>query len=85
LIGKEIGMTFEERYLSKSAFSDTSKEHEMEEVDIGIKIDDLWKEDYDEIGEEMRESEPEDDSKGRPCGRIEWATDWLCTREGDTM
>ncbi len=34
-------MTLGERYLSKSAFSDTSEEHEMEEVDIGIEIDDL--------------------------------------------
>jgi len=41
LIGDEIAMTLGERYLSKSAFSDTSEEHEMEEVDIGIEIDDL--------------------------------------------
>jgi hypothetical protein len=41
LIGEEIGMSFGERYLSKSALSDTSEEHEMEEVDVGIKIDDL--------------------------------------------
>jgi len=34
-------MTFGERYLSESTFSHTSEEHEMEEVDIGIKIDDL--------------------------------------------
>jgi hypothetical protein len=41
LIGKEIGMAFGERYLSKSALSDTSEEHEMKEVDIGVKIYDL--------------------------------------------
>ena len=41
LIGKEIGMTIGEMYLSKSAFSDTSEKHEMEEVDIGVEIDDL--------------------------------------------
>jgi hypothetical protein len=34
-------MTFEERYLSKSAFSHTSEKHEMEKVDIGLEIDDL--------------------------------------------
>jgi len=37
-------MTFRERYLSKSTFSDTSEEHEMEEVDIGVEIDDLCRE-----------------------------------------
>jgi hypothetical protein len=41
LIGEEIGMSLGDSYLSKSAFSDTSEEHEMEEVDIGIEIDDL--------------------------------------------
>ena len=41
MIGEEIGMAFGERYLSKSAFPDTSEEHEMEEVDICVKIDDL--------------------------------------------
>ena len=41
MIGEKIGITPEERYLSKSAFPDTSEEHEMEEVDIGVKIDDL--------------------------------------------
>jgi hypothetical protein len=34
-------MAFGERYLSESAFSDTSEEHEMEKVDIGVEIDDL--------------------------------------------
>jgi hypothetical protein len=38
---KEIRQASEERYLSKSAFSDTSEEYKMEEVDICVKVDDL--------------------------------------------
>lgn len=41
MIVKEIGISFGERYLSESAFSNTSEEHEMEEIDIGVEIDDL--------------------------------------------
>jgi hypothetical protein len=82
LIGKEIGMTFGERYLSKSAFSDTSEEHEMKEVDIGIKIDDLWR----EILGRNRGRKERERTWGRqqraPMWVIEWGTDWLC-QEGD--
>jgi hypothetical protein len=40
---REFETAFGERYLSKSAFSDTSEENEVEKVDIGIKVDDLRK------------------------------------------
>jgi len=36
-----MGTAFGDMYLSKSAFSDASEEQEMEEVDIGIKVDNL--------------------------------------------
>jgi hypothetical protein len=43
----ENGVVASEIYLSKCSLSDTSEKDEMEEVDIGIKVYDLWEEDSD--------------------------------------
>jgi hypothetical protein len=39
------GVVASEIYLSKCPLSDTSEKDKMEEVDIGIKVNDLWEED----------------------------------------
>jgi hypothetical protein len=66
LLGKDEGRV-EKIYLSKGSLPDASEEDEVEKVDIGIKVNDLWE--YD-IGTKRMErgkgSEPEDDSRQRP-------------------
>jgi hypothetical protein len=42
---RRLGWSSEKGYLSKSALPHTSEEDKVEEIDIGIKVDDL-REDY---------------------------------------